>query len=339
MRLIGYGVIGPDEKYLEATLKEFKRLCDDAVFCLNNAGVNEKRLLKKYGYEYYQDQREWGKLQPAIKENLIRSHVSKLKPDYCLPLDADEVYDPDLTKEKIIEALGKNDGGYVFVVNLVDHGYSPEMSFWDSRIWRWDERFLSMNKQPVHCGMIPEKYYFYGVYLPIFLKHYGLKDKVDRERKAARYDLYDPEAKWKGRSYYDSLRANLPVKEFSDDVMREIVRKEVLSYGVQYKKIPMEPVKRFIYVRRKKDGYVFDMGEQEWQTLQEDSNTRNDFEYVSDVRTQDDFTPPPVVEDPLECKACGFIAKSEFGLSVHARKHAEKTVQAPEVPDDTGSGG
>ncbi|MEK9207455.1 MAG: hypothetical protein AAB922_03170 [Patescibacteria group bacterium] len=344
MRIIGYGVVGLGEadRYMENTLKEFARLCDDVVLCLNNAGKKEKELIKKYGFRSYEDPREWGKFQPIMKEYLIRKKVAELKPDICLPLDMDEIYDSKLTKAEVSTVLGNNDGGYVFIANLIgdEKHYSPSLSFWDARIWRWDERFLGMDRQPVHCGMIPKLYYFHGVYLPVLLKHYGLMNKEERQRKAERYDLYDPQAQWKGKSYYDSLRSDISVENFSEDTMREVVKKEVLGYGYQHKKIPMPEEKRFIYVRRKKDGYVFDMGEAEWKTLQEDKNRNNDFEYVSDVKmdvAEDVFVPPPIVDDPLECKTCGFIAKSDFGLTVHQRKHAESSVQTAQISDNTGS--
>ena len=38
-------------------------------------------------------------------------------------------------------------------------------------------------EKALHCGLAPKIAYQYGNYAPFILKHYGLKDKEDRERK------------------------------------------------------------------------------------------------------------------------------------------------------------
>ena len=50
MRIIGISVVGPNERYLEKSLNEFKRLCDDAIIATNNADQKTLELIDSYGY-------------------------------------------------------------------------------------------------------------------------------------------------------------------------------------------------------------------------------------------------------------------------------------------------
>ena len=79
--IVGYGLCGKNEPYLEATLDEFKRLCDETIICCNNAGWKELSIIKRYGFKTVQDPREWGVNQWKIKEDFVTNHVAKLKPD------------------------------------------------------------------------------------------------------------------------------------------------------------------------------------------------------------------------------------------------------------------
>ena len=82
MRIIGVGVCGLNERYLEATLKEFKRLCDDVLIATNNADEKTIELIDKYKFNHYEDNREWGVYQPSLKTDLL-TKAGELKPDYC----------------------------------------------------------------------------------------------------------------------------------------------------------------------------------------------------------------------------------------------------------------
>ncbi len=109
MRVIGYGVCGKEaDRYLENTLKEFKRLCDDTVIALNNATDKEKNLIESYGFKTVVDDREWGLHQHHIKQDLM-NEVAKLRPDYCVCLDMDEVFDPEMTREKLLDTFETGD--------------------------------------------------------------------------------------------------------------------------------------------------------------------------------------------------------------------------------------
>lgn len=205
-------VVGPNEKYLEQSLKEFKRLCDDAIIATNNADEETKKLIKKYGYWQYEDNREWGKEQPNIKRDLLHK-AGKLRPDWIVALDADECFAPEFTREEAERLASSHEiAWYFLIINLYNdrdhfaHGAGIQR-FWNIRFYKYlPEYGLDFIKKNVHCGLAPPIMYGYGWYAPYYVEHYGLMSPEDRERKAQRYDKYDPSAKFKDRVYYDDLR-------------------------------------------------------------------------------------------------------------------------------------
>ena len=213
MKITGQLVCGPGEadRYLEETLREFKRLCDDVIVCLCNAGPKEKKLINKYDFRSYEDNREWGKKQPFIKTDLLR-RIGKLGTDWILVLDADETI-PTITDRSVLEKIAKSgrEAAHFYVVNLWndEQHYKKSMGFWNCRYYAYlPERGTQFLKKPVHCGNAPP--YFYSLpprqtYVPHILLHKGLLKPGDRFRKSLRYNIYDPHADYKGREYYDAL--------------------------------------------------------------------------------------------------------------------------------------
>lgn len=220
MKIVGFLVCGPNEadRYLEETLKDFKRLCDDAVVCLNNAGKKEEELVDKYGFWHYPDNREWGKHQNEIKDALL-ARVRELNPDWILPLDADETM-PGLDRKALEELTANRHALYFYVVNLwndEDH-YARDLSFWNIRFYQNYEAGMSrFQRTPLHCGLAPPYFYKVGTYVPQMLFHKGLMEKSSRERKVERYNQYDPNAKYKSRLYYDALKVDSTGSSFNPD--------------------------------------------------------------------------------------------------------------------------
>lgn len=213
MKIIGQCVVGAGEadNWLEESLKEFQRLTDDAIIATCNATKKEKDLIKKYGFWQYEDNREWGKSQNRIKETLV-SKIANLHPDWILALDADETV-PTVDRS-ILESVAKGRvSTYFYVVNLINdtEHYSEPLSFWNCRYYSLpSEGNRGFYHQPLHCGSAPAfalKQPPKESYVPHILLHKGLMRPADRERKAVRYDQYDPHARWKGRAYYDTLRS------------------------------------------------------------------------------------------------------------------------------------
>lgn len=223
MRIIGFMVCGPGEadRYLEASLKEFKRLCDDAVICGNNTDPKTEKMIKKYGFWFYRDDREWGLEQPNIKKDLL-VRVGNLKPDWIIPLDSDEVFAPEFTREEAEKLMTSTEiAWYFMIVNLYNDSehFAHDVGiqrFWNIRFYKFLPRYgLEFQKKRLHCGLAPPIAYQYGWYAPFYVEHYGLMKPEDRQRKVERYDKYDPNARMKSREYYEDLRKELTPRVFN----------------------------------------------------------------------------------------------------------------------------
>lgn len=214
-------VVGPNEKYLEKSLNEFKRLCDDALIVTNNADENTISLIDSFGYRHYEDGREWGISQPDIKTDLL-TKAKKLKPDWIIALDADEVFAPEFTRQEAENLAQTGEIAYHFlVINLYNDDLHFAHStgiqrFWNIRYYKYLPAYgLQFQRKSLHCGLGPPIAYMYGWYAPFYLLHYGLMLQEDRARKAERYKKYDPRKRYKTGDYYDELEMDLPMRELN----------------------------------------------------------------------------------------------------------------------------
>ena len=233
MKIVGQMVCGPGEadRYLEDTLKEFQRLCDDAIVATCSAGQKELKLLDQYDFRHYEDNREWGKAQPQIKTNLLKK-IKALQADYILVLDADETV-PTLRHRSDLEDIGlRREAAQLYVVNLWNDRahYAKTLSFWNVRAYNPnatnETQFL---RRPLHCGNAPP--YFYAIppkrsYVPHILLHRGIMLPSDREKKAELYRIYDPTGEhknWDYGQYYDALVAPGGGSEYNqEDLMKKL---------------------------------------------------------------------------------------------------------------------
>lgn len=227
MKIVGFMVCGPNEKYLENTLKEFKRLCDDAIIATNNADEETKKLIKKYGFWTYEDNREWGIYQPVIKTDLL-ARVSKLRPDWIIALDADEVFAPEFTRERAEYLAGGDEVAWYFlIVNLYndrDHFAHDAgiQRFWNIRFYKFLPQYgMEFQRKNLHCGLAPPFSYKYGWHAPYYVEHYGLMLPEDRAKRVARYAQYDPKSRFKDKVYYDDLARELKPIPFEKEKLLE----------------------------------------------------------------------------------------------------------------------
>ena len=205
-RIIGYLVCGPGEggRWLKQVLDQRKELVDDMIICGNNVDKKTEKIIKKFGFWFYKDNREWGLYQPDIKTTLL-GKVAKLNPDWILPADADEIYDKHFTREEADKLMATDDIGFYFaIMNLWDdeQHYRHDLSFWNIRFWNFKKtkQFgLYFERKKVHCGLAPPIVYKYGSHAPFLLKHYGLMNPEHRQEKVKRYEKYDPKAIYKRR--------------------------------------------------------------------------------------------------------------------------------------------
>lgn len=251
--IIGYGICGKGEakRYLEETLKCFKSLCDDTIILLNNAGIEEKKMIESYGFKTVEDNREWGTNQHKIKEDFMLE-VGKLNPSWCVCLDMDEVL--ETTREELERYMKECDSMYVYILNLWGEGWKKKWSFWNVRVWKWNGITKFANR-PLHCGLAPEWAYHYGSNVPIILRHYGLKEKRSRTSKIKRYQKYDPNAVYRDISYYEGLKDDTYDALDMDHIKRAIEKE---SLPIKRKNVV---VTRESFYLVEKDGRTIDIPE------------------------------------------------------------------------------
>lgn len=233
MKITGIMVVGPNEKYLNKSLNEFKRLCDNAIIATNNADEDTIKTIESFGFLHYPDNREWGIYQPDIKTDLLKK-AGELQPDWIIALDADEAFCPEFTREEAEKLTQKGEiAWYFMVVNL----YNDEQHFahskgiqrfWNIRMYKYmPEHGLQFQRKSLHCGLGPPITYKYGWHAPFYLLHYGLMLPEDRARKQARYAKYDPNKKFKAGVYYDELGEELPMREFDPQGLLNKLREAI----------------------------------------------------------------------------------------------------------------
>lgn len=222
MRIVGFMVVGPNEadRYLEASLKELKRLCDDAVIVGNNTDPKTEALIKQYGFWFYRDDREWGFKQPAIKTDLLK-RIAHLQPDWIIALDSDEVFAPEFTRAEAERLTTLDEVAFYFmIVNLYNdrEHFAHDVGiqrFWNVRMYKFMPEYgLEFQKKALHCGLAPPIAYQYAWHAPFYVEHYGLMTAEDRARKVERYATFDPSARYKSRAYYDDLARQVAVYDF-----------------------------------------------------------------------------------------------------------------------------
>ena len=241
MKLVGMMVVGPGEadRWLEQALEQRKMLVDDMIIVGNNTDEKTEKLIKKYGWWFYRDDREWGKFQPRIKDDLL-AKIAKLKPDWVLGSDADEIYDSAFTRDEAEELMSHNYAAYYFAIfNLWndEEYYRHDLSFWNIRMFQFLPQYgLTFTRKNVHCGLAPPFAYKYGANAPFILKHYGLMYEEDRKKKILRYEKYDPRAKFKGKEFYDKLKNEKQIAPFNEEAIHKKIAAEV-SIQDQRKKL------------------------------------------------------------------------------------------------------
>ncbi len=232
-KIVGIGVCGPGEakRYMRKTLDEFKRLTDEVLLVTCNATQEEKDLIASYGFRQYEDNREWGRYQPQIKEDLLVK-VGELQPDWLVFLDMDEAFCPEFTREEAEKLAATEEIAYHFlIVNLYndEEHFAHDVGiqrFWNIRFYRYTPQYgLTFQRTNVHCGPCPRINWGYAWYSPFYVLHYGLMKKEDRQNKIDRYKVYDPLRRLKP-AYYDDLERELKMHKFDPEALLKKLRSE-----------------------------------------------------------------------------------------------------------------
>lgn len=323
MKIVGIGVCGPNEKYLEATLKEFERLCDEVVIATCNATQKEIDLISKYGFWHFEDNREWGKFQPKIKTDLLRK-AGKLNPDWIIALDMDEVFAPEFIRQEAERLANTEEIAYNFlIVNLYndkDHFYHGKgiQRFWNVRYFKYLSGYTEYLNKNVHCGLAPALHYQYAWHAPYYLEHYGLMDKGDRLRKVERYAKYDKINPTKA-DYYEELAKDLNPIPFNRE---ELLIKLKNLADCQPRKTPsinkMKKELKVFYIERVKNGVSWGTIPVTEDLVEETLKREKEWRLIGEVGGEPEVVEPKE-EEPVanECPLCGKSFKTETALKSH----------------------
>lgn len=310
-------VLGPDEKYLNKSLPSLQRVCNIVCVVFNNTDIETKQEIASKGFITIEDDREWGKYQPLIKERALEQ-LKPFNPDFILALDADEEFMG--TREDLETLASQNDAWYLFIVNHINDElhFTREWSFPNCRFFKYQN--LVFDRRPVHCGSAPLWAFQIGNYTPLIIRHYGLMEKSARIKKAERYDKYDPEAKHKGKAYYDFLRSDVTGELYNEQILKEELKKDLEKYKQKRKTMSRLMEERHIRLLRKKDGIEVVIPEKYKETTLKTGN----FEYLGIYGICKPEADVLITEEApinLVCD-CGFQAKTETSLKTHkTRKH------------------
>ena len=336
---------GEAERWLEPCIMELKARCDEVAVCLNNAGEKEKRLCQKLKCIIYEDNREWGKFQPKIKQNFLEK-IGYLKPDWILWIDADEFLDPRLNRQKLEELASKKyDVSYFFwFLELWDRTNQcrEDILFDDIRFFKYLPQYgLTLKQWSVHCGLYPEKVASWGTHTNFYVKHYGLLKEEDRRKKYERYKKYDPDGKYLPKSWYEGLLAkNPPLRKIEELI------KEINNLKFKFREKPMPTARRTSASTAKRvwrfinpNGQLVIFDETEDAKAEAHANQRRNikgWEFLSeDIREESGLgsykmAEVPIVKEeenvpaPFECKVCGFMGKNDRSIRLHQVKKGHR---------------
>ena len=322
MKIAAFLIVGPGEadRWLEDVLKQLHWV-DDVCVCLNNPDPKTKELVYKYADLIHEDNREWGREQWRIKQDFLDVVRNLAMPDWIWCLDADEIFDPRFDRKMAEEmASGQDVAWYFWCMQLWNEPgrVRMDLSFPNIRFYKLvPELGLHFLAQALHCGLAPKYAYRFGSQSGLWFKHYGLMKAEDRAKKVARYDRYDPDAKFKGKTWYDGLRneraAHVPFEEAVKRIPEFIYRNKPI------KAKPMSRDKQVFMFQNKAGKAVEAVGEK-----QREEFLKRGFKEL-DIKVNPN-PEAPVVKAPEE-KAEAPAAASE-----------EKKDEAANLGEGTGSG-
>lgn len=316
---------GEADRYLEKSLQEMRRLTDDALICCNRVDKNTEAMISRFGFRWYRDDREWGVLQPKIKEGLL-TQVQSYNPDWILAFDADEVFDKELTREGLeLLASSGQVAWYFYIINLWNDPvhHRQDMAFWNVRFFKNLQPY-AYEQRNVHCGIAPKWAYYDGKYAPYILKHYGLMEPTDRLIKVQRYARFDPDARYKDKLYYDALSSEISPEEFDEGEWHDKVSTEVKGYKIKpiKEKTMFGQEKKYVYLIRD-DGSSVDIPEKALEETLKKHPTWKVERSVNTDETKNAVQAPEIIPDPLECTLCPFVGQNERAVRMHKiKKHA-----------------
>lgn len=221
---------GEAGRYMEETLKNAKTFSDEILIVTNNATKSEKDLIKQYRVRTYEDNREWGLHQRALKERLHMA-LAQLNPDWVVALDMDERVIVTRADLDGLVGLGRK-AWHFFLVDLWGDGYKPEMCFWKVQFYKYDKTNVAFSRWGFDPGLVPEWAASSAGYAPFYILHSGLIKPEDRARRLERYKRYDPDAKGLPQAYYDALASTEPPVPLDEaKLKKDLLNEYQKTYG------------------------------------------------------------------------------------------------------------
>lgn len=326
MKIAGFLVVGKGEadRYLPQVLKRLDGLCDRIFIWGNNPDKKTDELCSKYDY-YRHPEDLWGTQQWRIKFTLLTEFVKPYNPDWIVCVDADEILDKRLTREKAEEMADWGEVAFNFYcVQLWNSENTMRVdgywgNFWNVRYYKFiPELQQFFQKTALHCGLAPIYAYKWATPSGLLFKHYGYLKPEDRAKKADRYERYDPTAIYKSIEFYKSIKDINPVLEpFDED-----------EFGKKLKYVPKKPLINKVlkerlmrgknYVVKNPHGRIVECNELVYETIKNKPGFVLITDYEAERRN--------VIEAPLiksdkgglfECPICGKQFENKKKLQGH----------------------
>lgn len=226
--LIGVMIVGNEEgRYLEATIEDaFKRkLIDELIIVLDAPTDATEDICRRYGMRYPITIKKHAKRLFGHAENLLREraiYYALAKNAYgVIPIDADEIFDEDVTREQIYTWLGKGIAWDFYVCHFwqnkeqvrLDGVFGHQKNIRLFRVMR--DRAQAFYDKPVHCGSAP--IYAYENRHPSghLFKHYGYASEACVKAKIERYGTIDPKGEHESINFYKQFVSPATVIEYN----------------------------------------------------------------------------------------------------------------------------
>lgn len=227
-RLIGLMVCGNEEgRYLEMTVEDiFKRgLIDELVIVLDAPTDGTASICHQLGRRYpitihRHAKRLFGHAENLLRERAVHYALSK-NPYGILPIDADEIFDEDVTREKLIGWLDKGIAWDFYVCHFwknrehirLDGVFGHQTNIRLFRAMR--DRAQTFYDKPVHCGSAPVYAYENRHASDHLFKHYGYASEADVKAKIERYGTLDPKGEHESLNFYQQFKTPATVIEYN----------------------------------------------------------------------------------------------------------------------------
>jgi len=329
MKIWGFITVGKGEihRYLKNAIERLSELTDSIL--IGNNATDKETIDYLHSIEkakvYDTSQYEWGKKQHIIKQKLFYK-LEKENPDWIVCIDADEVLDSRLTREKLEELTTRDEIAFTFYcVQLYDREDQMRVdggwgNFRNVRFYKYikNTNHLFQNS-PLHCGLAPIYAYKWTADSEYLFKHYGYFTADDRRQKAERYRKYDPTGKYFNKSWYDSILGKPELRPFNEE-----------EFGKKLKYKPKKPLKdkytlkemkQKIYFIKNRHGKVFSVSESQIEDHKREGIEIIGERDVTEISKFIDTKELPKEDVGYTCPICGFKAKTKAGLSAHKRKH------------------